>query len=376
MPRKGENIYKRKDGRWEGRYIKGHSPTGKAIYGYVYAYSYKEVKAKLNLVVSGKSTAPGSRTPGTTFAELSEQWLRSQKTRVKESTYNKYDNILYSYILPYIGNTHVRDLSHDCISGLCDTLLSCGGKRGDGLSAKTVGDTISVIRSVIQYSVNMGYTYSFDVRSIRVRQQARELRVLSRNEQSVLYSYLCIDHSVYSTGILICLLTGLRIGEVCALCWEDISFSDHTIYVHKTAQRIQNKGESGNKTKIVITSPKSVSGKRVIPMPESLEVILLSMRSARTGFVLSMDGAELTEPRVLQYHFKKILKKLDIEQVNFHVLRHTFATRCIEVGFDVKSLSEILGHSSVSITMNKYVHPSMDLKRENMQRLSSLFAVK
>lgn len=376
MPRKGENIYKRKDGRWEGRYIKGHSPTGKAIYGYVYAYSYKEVKAKLNLVVSGKNTAPGSRTPGTTFAELSEQWLRSQKTRVKESTYNKYDNILYSYILPYIGNTHVRDLSHDCISGLCDTLLSCGGKRGDGLSAKTVGDTISVIRSVIQYSVNMGYTYSFDVRSIRVRQQARELRVLSKNEQSVLYSYLCIDHSVYSTGILICLLTGLRIGEVCALCWEDISFSDHTIYVHKTAQRIQNKGESGKKTKIVITSPKSVSGKRVIPMPESLEMILLSMRSARTGFVLSMDGTELTEPRVLQYHFKKILKKLDIEQVNFHVLRHTFATRCIEVGFDVKSLSEILGHSSVSITMNKYVHPSMDLKRENMQRLSSLFAVK
>ena len=109
-------------------------------------------------------------------------------------------------------------------------------------------------------------------------------------------------------------------------------------------------------------------------MPESLELILSNIHSARTGFVLSMDGVNFTEPRVLQYHFRKVLKKLDIEQVNFHVLRHTFATRCIEVGFDVKSLSEILGHSSVSITMNKYVHPSMELKRKNMNRLSEVLS--
>ena len=376
MPRKGENIYKRKDGRWEGRYIKGYSPTKKAIYGYVYAYSYKEAKNKLNLAMSGKENTSGVTAPCTTFAKLSEQWLKSQKTRVKESTYNKYNNVLYSYVLPYIGNTNVRELSHECISDLCDILLSGGGKQGDGLSTKTVADTLSVIRSVIQYSLNIGYCYSFDVRSIHVRQQNHELRVLSKNEQSTLYAYLCANLSLYNIGILICLLTGLRIGEVCALCWEDISFPDHTIYVHQTMQRIQDKSESDKKTKIVITSPKFISGKRVIPMPESLELILSNIHSARTGFVLSMDGVNFTEPRVLQYHFRKVLKKLDIEQVNFHVLRHTFATRCIEVGFDVKSLSEILGHSSVSITMNKYVHPSMDLKHENMQRLSSLFAVK
>lgn len=158
--------------------------------------------------------------------------------------------------------------------------------------------------------------------------------------------------------------------------WEDISFADHTIYVHQTAQRIQNEDGEERKTRVVVTSPKSVSGKRLIPMPQNLETALWNLDSARTGFVLSRDGMHLMEPCVLQYHFKKILKKLDIEEANFHILRHTFATSCIELGFDVKSLSEILGHSSVSITMNKYVHPSMALKQENMQRLSSLFAVK
>lgn len=376
MPRKGENIYKRKDGRWEGRYIKGHTPAQKAIYGYVYARSYKETKNKLNLAISHSDQGSCVKLPGTTFSELAEQWLKSQKTRVKESTYNKYHNILCSYVLPYIGTINTKGLSLESISHLCDTLLSNGGKQGTGLSAKTVADTLSVIRSVMQYSLNMGYSYAFDVRSIHMRQQNHELRVLSNSEQNILYTYLCTNLSLCNIGILICLLTGLRIGEVCALCWEDISFSDHTIYVHQTMQRIQDKSGSGKKTKIVITPPKSISGQRLIPMPESLERILLRLHSDRIGFVLSADGVDPTEPRVLQYHFNKILKDLDIEQVNFHVLRHPFATRCVEVGFDVKSLSEILGHSSVAITMNKYVHPSMDLKHKNMQRLSSLFAVK
>ena len=254
--------------------------------------------------------------------------------------------------------------------------LTSGGKHGTGLSEKTVADTISVIRSVIQYSVNMGYRCSFDVHTVRVRQKSRELRVISHHDQKILYSYLYENPCIHNIGILICLLTGLRIGEVCALCWEDISFSDHTMYVHQTAQRIQDNSTPGRKTKIAVTSPKSASGTRVIPMPQNLEVVLRNMDAPKTGFVLSRNGTHLMEPRVLQYHFKKVLKELEIEEVNFHILRHTFATRCIELGFDVKSLSEILGHSSVAITMNKYVHPSMALKQENMQRISSLFAVK
>lgn len=376
MPRTGENIYKRKDGRWEGRYVKGHKPTGKAIYGYVYAYSYKEAKAKLNLAISGNNNYSRCRASGVTFSEVSDLWLGSQKTRVKESTYNKYNNLLRTYIYPYVGDVCFEVLSLACITELCDTLLSSGGQHGTGLSEKTVADTISVIRNVVQYAKNMGYNCSLDVHALRVRQQTRELRILSQCDQKKLYTYLYENPSIHNIGILICLLTGLRIGEVCALCWEDISFSDHTMYVHQTAQRIQSKMNPNRKTKVAITSPKSVSGNRVIPIPQNLERVLRNMDSAQSGFVLSKDGTHLTEPRVLQYHFKKILKELGIEEVNFHILRHTFATRCIELGFDVKSLSEILGHSSVAITMNKYVHPSMALKHENMQRVSSLFSVK
>lgn len=376
MPRMGENIYKRKDGRWEGRYLKGHTPSGKAVYGYVYAYSYRDARAKLNLAMAGKELPSGRKASGPSFGELSESWLRSRQARVKESTYNKYNNILRTYVLPYIGERCLRELSFACITELCDTLLTSGGRNGTGLSEKTVGDTVCVIRSILQHAAAMGYSCQLDMHAVRIRQQPRELRVLSRKDQQMLYSYLCDHPSVYNTGLLICLLTGLRIGEVCALCWEDISFSDHTMYIHQTVQRIQDAAGTDRKTKVTITSPKSVSGKRTIPMPQNLEAVLLNMEGPKAGFVLSRDGTHLTEPRVLQYHFKKVLKELGIEEVNFHILRHTFATRCIELGFDVKSLSEILGHASVNITMNKYVHPSMALKHENMQRLSSLFAVR
>lgn len=376
MPRTGENIYKRKDGRWEGRYLKGRKPSGQTIYGYVYAHSYKDVKEKLKLAISGKDAVSKRRIPGTTFSELSSFWMAYQKARVKESTYNKYSNILRAYVLPHIGGLCLHELSLTCITELCNTLLVHGGQNGTGLSAKTVADTLSVIRSVTQYAVNMGYCCSFDMRAIQVRQQTCELRILSQSNQQKLYLYLIDNPTLHNIGILICLLTGLRIGEVCALQWEDISFSDHTIYIHQTVQRIQNSGNLDVKTRVAITSPKSASGKRIIPMPKNLEATLANMDSLKWGFVLSKDGTHLMEPRVLQYHFKKILKELNIEEANFHILRHTFATSCIELGFDVKSLSEILGHSSVSITMNKYVHPSLSLKYENMQRISSLFAVK
>lgn len=375
MPRKGENIYKRKDGRWEGRYIRGHRADRKTVYGYVYGHTYKEVKEKLG---SAATAAPGPlvrkrRAP--TFAALSQQWLLSQKPRVKESTYNKYANLLELYILPALGNVGVERVSREDITALCDELLLHGGRRHQGLSPKTVTDAMSVIRNIMHYAAQMGVQYNVDLQSIRIKQPAHELHVLSQTEQNLLYAYLTQSPALDEIGILICLLTGLRIGEVCALRWEDISFEDHTIHVHSTMQRIQNKDASCQKTKIVITSPKSASGNRIVPLPQNLEVILREFSPGRTGFVLSADGAHYTEPRLLQYRFERITCKLGIRQVNFHALRHTFATRCIEVGFDVKSLSEILGHSNVSITMNRYVHPSLDLKRENMQRLAAAFAV-
>ena len=202
------------------------------------------------------------------------------------------------------------------------------------------------------------------------------MRILSRTEQDKLCRYLYSELDACNIGILVCLFTGLRIGEICALRWEDVSFSDHTIHEHRTVQRIQDRTNSEHKTKIIVTAPKSACSIRTIPVPDNLLALLASYKTSSTGYILTNNDGELLEPRTMQNHFKKALRKSSINSANYHSLRHTFATRCIELGFDVKSLSEILGHASVNITMNRYVHPSMELKKENMQRLTGLLSVK
>lgn len=165
-------------------------------------------------------------------------------------------------------------------------------------------------------------------------------------------------------------------GEICALRWNDISFSEQVIYVHQTLQRVQDKSNSGRKTRVIITTPKSSCSIRYIPIPDAIIKTLEIARSDATGYLLTNSNTKFAEPRTMQNRFKLALKEADIEPANFHALRHTFATRCVELGFDVKSLSEILGHATVNITMNRYVHPTLELKKENMKKLSSLLAVK
>lgn len=378
MSRKGENIYKRKDGRWEGRYIKSRCPSGKANYGYVYAKSYREAKAKLaDAKVSHISaSAFAQQSSSEFFSDIATDWISKAKPTVKESTSNKYQNLLDSYILPKLGGVQVCNLTHEMIDSYCSELLLAGGVKKIGLSPKTVSDTLSVIRNVLQYAAMEGTVVPCDAKSIRIKRQINGMRVLSRCEQEKLCKYLYSDLNSYNIGILLCLFSGLRIGELCALQWEDISFDEHTIHVSKTMQRVQNKSSSSPKTRILVTAPKSPCSIRTIPIPDDLVKILLSYKKTSTGFVLSNSEKRFVEPRTMQNRYKRALNKSSIDSANFHSLRHTFATRCIELGFDVKSLSEILGHASVNITMNRYVHPSMELKKENMQKLSELLAVK
>ena len=164
-------------------------------------------------------------------------------------------------------------------------------------------------------------------------------------------------------------------GEICALRWEDISFEEKTLFVHQTMQRIQTK-ERNRRTKIIVTPPKSSCSVRIIPLPEDLEILIRNKKKKKRGYFLTGSTEKYVEPRTMQNYFKKAAEACSIEKATYHVLRHTFATRCIELGFDVKTLSELLGHSSVNITMNRYVHPSMELKRSSMDRLSLPFVVK
>lgn len=379
MPRRGENIYKRKDGRWEGRYIKQRSLDGKAKYGYVYGKSYKEAKRKLadavnmeQLFIQRKNT---NLCEDTNFENIANEWIISIQPRLKLSTIAKYKNLLNSYIYPEFSKCAIDDITCSHVDAYCNELLVTGGCTNNGLSPKTVSDILSLIKNIMRFAKNKGLPIKSDISLISVKQYPKEMRVLSLYEQQQLCQYLYSDLTLCNLGILVCLFTGLRVGEICALKWEDISFEECTLFVHHTMQRVQVNDYKDGKTKILISTPKSNCSIRRIPLPNDLCKKLLEFKQPPETFFLTGDKEKYLEPRGMQQRFKTVLKKSSIDDANFHSLRHTFATRCIELGFDVKSLSEILGHANVNITLNRYVHPSMKLKHENMQKLDTLFTV-
>lgn len=378
MSRKGESIFKRKDGRWEGRYIKDRDQNGRAIYGYVYGRTYGSTREKMHQVMAGiQISAKPAMEPVTavmSFGALSERWLMERHVNVKESTYIKYRNLLNYYIIPQLGRVTAAQISVDTLNTFYAWLLSEGGRNKQGLSAKTVSDVFAVVRSVMRFAKIQEIPMKCTGSEVTVRSSHKELCILSIHEQNTLVEYLIAHPSNRNLGIILCLYTGMRLGELCALRWEDFSVRENTIYIHQTMQRLQIEGNPEKKTAIIVTPPKSLSSNRIIPIPPVLQPMLEDFR-CEGGYILT-DGENYVEPRTMENHFKRVLRQAMLPAVNFHCLRHTFATRCVEAGFDIKTLSEILGHSSITITMNRYVHPTMQMKRENMDRLSSLFLVR
>lgn len=252
------------------------------------------------------------------------------------------------------------------ISEFCCTLLKSGGVSAEGLSPKTVSEIIRIIRNIRKYAINHGCQVGFSGEIMTIREKRSEFRILTKNEQRKLEAYLKSDPTPCNTGILLCLTTGIRLGEVCALSWDDISLEEKSFHVRRTIQRIRR--DEGGKTKVVITEPKGTSSARVIPLPDGIIENVASYKKAG-AFFLTGDPERFIEPRTMQNRFKAALRQAGVDEINFHALRHTFATRCIEAGFDSKCLSAILGHASVSITLDRYVHPTMEMKRESMARL-------
>ena len=370
MSRKGENIYKRKDNRWEGRYLKGYGEDGAPKYGYIYGATYGEAKERLQKARS--SLLLGIDATGRTkrkMCDLINEWLQINRHKITESTYVKYLGVVKKHIFPFFGGMRPEAICTSVVSEFATMLTD-----EMGLAPKTVRDILTILRSILKYAKKQIGATMPEVEIIFPRSSRCEMRVLTRAEQQRLISTLTADMDEYKFGILLALITGLRIGELCALRWENVDFEGGFIRVKYTMQRLKNTEFStfnNNSTKIIITDPKSEGSARRIPLTENaLKLCRRFYRENDKAFVLTGDENHYCEPRKLQYHFYRIVEKIGLSDLHFHSLRHTFATRCVEVGFEIKSLSEILGHSNPKITLERYVHSSMELKRDNMNRLS------
>lgn len=367
MARKGENIFKRQDGRWEARYIKGHDLSGKSVYGFCYGKTYKEAKdkvtkAKLSLV--DHTAAPPNR-DRRRFSFFCDEWLAMQHGTVRESTYVKYHTILEKHIKPRLGCCSPLGITTMTVENFKWALLDA-----ENLSPKTVKDILVELRAITEHiAKQMPGAAVPEFHYPRI--EKRETRVLSVEEQHRLTAYLTADPDDCKRGILLAMLTGIRLGELCALRWEDVSFGHRTIRIHATVQRLQNPDPNApSKTTLWIGKPKSDSSCRMIPLSDSALLLCKQGKNCEPDTYILTGTAEPMEPRTLQYRFEKYVRDCGLEGVHFHTLRHTFATRCVEVGFELKSLSEVLGHANTSITLDRYVHSSLDLKRENMNKLT------
>ena len=366
MPRRGENIRKRKDGRWEGRYYVRELETGKNIQHSVYAKTYSEVREKLRAVKSDSKKIQRQKDGGLNiyFCQAAEEWFISIRREKKHATYIKYHMIYEKYLYPKLGSLSFSEWSNEYLADLFQ------GKDGNLVSNSLQKSISCVLNQILSYAVSHYAVklppYSFPKRASEIK----PVEVLNQSEQARLLRHLYHDMDIYKLGIIICISTGLRLGELCDLKWKDVDFEDHLLYINATVQRIVVEGYE-TKTILIEGAPKSNFSRREIPMSDEVAKLLLFYHRGDDEYVI--QGKKPMEPRTYQNKFQKYLQSAGIKRKNFHTLRHTFATNCINNGVDVKSLSEILGHSDVKITLNRYVHPTAEVKRGHMNSLSVIY---
>ena len=375
MARHGENIRKRTDGRWEARIMYRDNPEGKTKCKYVYGKTYSEAKRKKTEILASvqNKTYKQKVQSNITFSRAAKEWLNARKSMIKESTYVCYANIIEKHLLPKLGALYMDQLCTETIEQFLAEKKEHGRlSDGGALSGKTVADLKAVIRQIVSYAASHNMCSERNIQMPAVKYTLPQVTVLTRQEQATLEQELFSEPNPLYMGILISLYAGLRIGEVCALQWKSFDTVNGTLTVDKTIMRIKNLDEESLfKTKLIIEKPKTQCSIRTIPLPDVIRRYLEQNQKKEDYYVIT-GTAKPMEPRVCLEQYKRLLKRLDIKSYSFHTLRHTFATRCVEIGFDMKSLSEIMGHSSVSITMQRYVHPSMELKKSQMNRMAAL----
>lgn len=361
------NIYKRKDGRFEGRIPFGRNDNGSLKYRYFYSKDLAELKDKM-LSAYTSIEKYNTISCAKTLSEICAEWLSCAKLRVKRSSYCCYERNINKHILPYFKKTKYSELNSVKINAFIEYLLKNGKSNGKGgLSSKTIRDNIVLLRSVAKYAESE-YGYKNPMRNVIMpKENTKAAMVFNRDERSSLQSYLMNDLNKTNVGILLAMYTGMRIGELCAVTAEDIDIQNGVIFITKTVQRVSDTTGS-SKTKVIVGSPKSRSSERAIPIPNFL-INILKNTPCNNGYLLT-GTSKPVEPRTIQNRFKSVLKQCGVREANFHLLRHTYATVCIENGFDAKTVSELLGHSSVQITLNRYMHSDIEIKKRCVENLN------
>lgn len=340
MARRGENIHKRKDGRWEGRYIKARTPDRRICWGYIYGTTYAEVKQRL---IHKKSEYGGFQLIDAhlTFTELAEAWLQSVKCGLKESTCAHYQYTLYKYVLPILGTVPISRLEENILEQALQKIIAPPDGQHKELGFSSARECLSMVRRICKYAVHLRLIRPMEL-SVRLPQEkSHSMTPLSAVEQNRLRTYVLSNPTPRKLGLLLGIESGLRSGD--------------------------------GHTKIVIQTPKTRTSRREIPlskhMVQALKILQKSYPS--DAWFLSGNRIKPVEPRCYRKSINTYLKQAAVHQVRPHVLRHTFATTCLQSGCDIKTLSELLGHANANITLQRYVHSDLSRKRREIQRIFS-----
>lgn len=299
----------------------------------------------------------------TQFKSVVELWQADKQQFVKKSTFAAYSLLIANHLLPAFSEAN--DISEE------DVQQFVFKKLKEGLSQKSVKDILIVLKMILRYGAKHNL---MEHRQIEIRfpteRERQEVEVLSKTNQRKIMEFVKNNFTFQNLGIYICLSAGLRIGEVCALTWNDIDAEQGVIYVNKTIQRIYLVGEIEKRTEVIIDTPKSKNSIREIPMTkELLRMVKPLKKVVNSSFFVLTNSAAPTEPRTYRNYYKRLMKQLEIPALKFHGLRHSFATRCIESNCDYKTVSVLLGHSNISTTLNLYVHPNMEQKKRCIEQM-------
>ena len=306
-----------------------------------------------------------------TYKNWLNEWLTHYiKPSSKQRTFEQYSKVAQIHILPYLGDIELTDLTPFVLQKFITDLTTNGNKRtGKGLSPNFVKTILSVIQNSLKTAHLVGYLPEYSANKIkRLKIVEKQVECFTIQEQKKIEEAALSAKKDKYRGIILCLYTGLRIGELLALTWNDIDFEKNILSVTKTC----HDGNENGKHVRIIDTPKTENSRRQIPLSKTLVKMLKEMKKkSKCEFVIA-DGEKPVFIRSYQRMFELFLKKLGLQHKGFHSLRHTFATRTLECGMDVKSLSEILGHKNAVITLNRYAHSLWEHKAEMMNKLSKM----